>query len=112
MRKSKKIRFLESEKDKLSIFSWETDKVKTFLKKCDWALLLSYQTRGFVKKIIFDDFRAPHSSPGPTALHKILENLPFLAKTPLNFFAFGRKTKKTKQRCTTFCLKAKELRTC
>ena len=83
MRKSKKIRFWRVRNRQTAQFSWETDKLKIFFEKLKISSISSGHLKGFVKKSIFDDFRAPRNSRGLLELHKILENLPFLAKTPL-----------------------------
>ena len=83
MQKSKKIRFWGSETDKLPVFSWETDKLKLFFEKFKQTLLFSYQPRGFVKKSFLTILES-RTARVHTALHKILENLPLLAKTRLN----------------------------
>ena len=68
----------------MSIFSWETDKLKFFFENLKISNIFSGHLKGFVKKSIFDNFRAPWNWGVHMAPQFKVKKVPFLEKMPLN----------------------------
>ena len=56
LQQCEKYAFFGQKKTNLPIKSWEIDKVENFFEKKSCNKLFSDQIRGFVEKVIFDDF--------------------------------------------------------